>query len=72
MPAKVTSEQVWREIEKRSFAVLGFVTPRGEARTAGIIYTVRDRQVYIVTGRDSWKARQPEGRPTNAQTSAPM
>ena len=51
MPANITTDQVWREVEKRSFAVLGYVTPKGEARTAGIVYTVRDRQVYIVTGR---------------------
>jgi hypothetical protein len=57
MPANITTEQVWRELEKRSFAVLGFVTARGEARTAGIVYTVRDRQLYITTGGDSWKAR---------------
>jgi hypothetical protein len=37
MPANVTTADVWRHVEKQSFAVLGFVTPRGEARTAGII-----------------------------------
>ena len=57
MPAKITTEQVWREVEKRAFAVLGFVTAHGEARTAGIVYAVRERQLYITTGRDSWKAR---------------
>jgi|SRR6516225_213222 hypothetical protein len=57
MPANITTEQVWRELEKRSFAVLGFVTARGEARTAGIVYSVRDRQLYITTDRNSWKAR---------------
>lgn len=57
MPANITSEQVWREVSKRNFAVLGFVTSRGEARSAGVVYTVRDRNVYIVTDRDSWKVR---------------
>lgn len=57
MPVNLTTEQVWRELEKRSFAVLGCVTPRGEARTAGIVYTIRDRQIYLTTGRNSWKAR---------------
>lgn len=57
MAAELTSEQVWREVAKRSFAVLGFVTSRGAARTAGIVYLVRDRELYITTGRDSWKAR---------------
>lgn len=57
MPANITTEQVWREVERRLFAVLGYVTPQGEARTVGIVYTVRDRQLYIVTGKDTWKAR---------------
>src|SRR5215470_3610979 len=57
MPANLTSEQVWREVEKRSFAILGFVTPRAEARTAGIVYAVRDHDLYITTWRNSWKAR---------------
>jgi pyridoxamine 5'-phosphate oxidase-like protein len=57
MPANITTEQVWREVEKRSFAVLGYTTPRGEARTVGIVYAVRDREIYLVTGKDSWKAR---------------
>lgn len=57
MPANITSDQVWRELEKRSFAVLGYVTPRGEARTTGIVYAVRDREIYITTSRKAWKSR---------------
>ena len=57
MPANLTTDQVWRAVEKGFFAVLGYVTPRGEARTVGIVYTVRDRQVYLITGRAAWKAR---------------
>ncbi len=57
MPADITSDQVWRELEKRSFAVLGYVTPRGEARTVGIVYTVLERQIYITTSPNAWKAR---------------
>lgn len=57
MPATVTTAEVWREVEKRFCGVLGFVTPRGEARTAGIGYAVKDRNVYIVTGQNSWKVR---------------
>ena len=57
MPASVTTAEVWREVNKRFFAVLGFVTTRGEARTAGICYTVKDLTIYIVTGRNTWKIR---------------
>jgi hypothetical protein len=57
MPARITSEKVWREIRKRSFAVLAFVTPKSEARSAGIVYTARDRDIYIATDTKSWKTR---------------
>lgn len=57
MPATLTSEQVWREVEKHMFAVLGFVTARGEARTTGIVYLARDRHIYITTWKDAWKAK---------------
>jgi hypothetical protein len=57
MPATLTSEQVWREVEARSFGVLGFVTARGGARTTGIVYLARDRHIYITTWKDAWKAK---------------
>ncbi len=57
MAAPVTTDSVWNAMERQLFAVLGFVTPKGEARTAGIVYIVRSRLIYIGTGRDSWKAR---------------
>lgn len=57
MPASITTELVWTEIEKQLFAVLSYVTPTGEARSAGIVYVVRDRKLYIGTGTDSWKAK---------------
>jgi hypothetical protein len=57
MPADVTTDQVWREVEKQMFAVLGMVTARGESRTAGIVYVVEDRELYIGSGKSSWKAR---------------
>ena len=57
MPATITTEEVWRQVEKHFFAVLAFVTARGEARSAGIDYTVRDREIYILTGSNSWKVR---------------
>ncbi len=40
MAAAPSTDLVWREIRKQMFAVLGFVAPRGEARTAGIVYAV--------------------------------
>jgi hypothetical protein len=57
MPAAITTALVWSEIERRLFAVLSYVTPRGEARSAGVVYVVRDGRLYIRTDTDSWKAR---------------
>ena len=57
MTQKLTSTQVWDELKKELFAVLGMVTADGEARTVGIVYTVDDKKLYIGTGTSSWKAR---------------
>jgi hypothetical protein len=54
---QLSPDQVWQVIEKELFAVLGMVTSHGEARTAGVVYVVRDHKLYVVTGRDTWKAR---------------
>lgn len=63
MPIQLTSGQVWQAIEKELFAVIGFVTARQEARTVGIVYVVRDRKLYVATGKDTWKARHIIGNP---------
>ena len=55
--ADLTTDQVWAEIEKNLFAVLGMVTAKNEARTAGIVYIVHDRKLYISTLKDAWKTR---------------
>ena len=63
MPVEVTTDQVWDEIDKRLFAVMGMVTSRGEARTAGIVYTVKDRKLYIGTSKHAWKTRHVQRNP---------
>ncbi|MDH3622452.1 MAG: pyridoxamine 5'-phosphate oxidase family protein [Myxococcales bacterium] len=57
MPAPVTSDLVWREIEKRSFAVLSYVNPKGQARSSGIVYVPIDRVLYVRVATESWKAK---------------
>ena len=57
MPAQITTDQVWKEVEKQIFAVLGMVTTKGEARTAGIVYIARGREIYIGTSKGAWKTR---------------
>lgn len=53
----VTTEQVWRQLAKCSFAVVSHVTPAGDPRSSGVMYAVADRTLYVVVAPDSWKAR---------------
>jgi hypothetical protein len=55
--ARLTTEQVWHQVTKASFAVLSHVTPAGEPRTSGVLYKTIGRRLYVVTAPDSWKAR---------------
>ena len=54
----LSTEQVWKELEKDSFAVISYVTPAGKPRTSGVEYAVVGRHLYVVTDPTSWKARQ--------------
>lgn len=54
---QLTSEQVWQEVEKQMFAVLGMVTAEGQARTVGIVYVAHDRTIYISSQKSAWKTR---------------
>jgi hypothetical protein len=53
MKLQLASEQVWAAINKELFAVLGMVTKKNEARTVGVVYAVRDRRLYVGTGRET-------------------
>lgn len=57
MTYQLTSIQVWREIERNNFGVLGMVTPDGESRTVGIMYVVDDRKLYIGAQTTAWKTK---------------
>jgi nitroimidazol reductase NimA-like FMN-containing flavoprotein (pyridoxamine 5'-phosphate oxidase superfamily) len=61
--ANLTSEQIWSELKKEIFAVLGMVTSKGEARTVGVVYIAHDHKIYISTGKETWKARHVRGNP---------
>ena len=71
MSLQLTSEQVWQEIEKELFAVLGMVTAGQESRTVGIVYIVRNRKLYIATGKGTWKARHIRNNP-NVSITIPI
>jgi hypothetical protein len=68
MPASLTTQQVWREVERASFAVLGMVSARGHARSAGIVYMVRDRHLFFGSDRSAWKVRHIQGNPNVSLT----
>lgn len=55
--ARLTSEQVWKKVAAGSFAVIGYVTPRGEPRASGVVYKTLGRRLYVAVAPDSWKAR---------------
>jgi hypothetical protein len=54
----LTTERVWNEIEKTSFAVISYVTPAGKPRSSGVMCAAAHCRLYVVTAPDSWKARQ--------------
>ena len=54
----VTREVVWDAVEDATFAVLSWVNDRCEPRSAGVVYTVHERHLYVATDSESWKARQ--------------
>ena len=71
MTTQISSETIWEAIEKEMFAVLGMVTSKGEARTVGVVYVVRDRKLYIGTNTDAWKTRHIAGNP-NVSITIPI
>jgi hypothetical protein len=63
VPLPTSSEEIWPFIEKWPFAVLSFVTPSAESRSAGVMYKVKDRVLYVLTGPETWKARHIQANP---------
>jgi hypothetical protein len=54
---RLTTEQVWHQLAKASFAVLSHVTPAGKPRSSGVVYKTFGRQLYVVVAPDGWKAK---------------
>jgi hypothetical protein len=55
--SRLTTEQVWHQVAKASFAVLSQVTAAGEPRSSGVLYKTIGRRLYVAVAPDSWKAR---------------
>lgn len=56
-PRRVSTERVWRELTRVSFAVVSYVTPSGEPRSSGVVFTISGRHMYVAVAPNSWKAR---------------
>jgi hypothetical protein len=63
-----TADEIWPYIEKWPFGVLSFVTPKGESRSAGVMYQVSDRVLYVMTGESTWKVRHIRSNPNVSMT----
>ncbi|HEX3299709.1 MAG TPA: hypothetical protein VHW68_06310 [Actinomycetota bacterium] len=55
--SRLTADDVWRAIEKRSFGIVGYETPKGDPRTSGVVYQAAHRRLYVAVEPDGWKAR---------------
>ena len=55
--ARVTSEQVWRALDRASFGVLAYTTPTGIPRSSGVVYKMLGKRLFTAVAPDSWKAR---------------
>jgi nitroimidazol reductase NimA-like FMN-containing flavoprotein (pyridoxamine 5'-phosphate oxidase superfamily) len=63
MPAPVTSDSIWKVLSGETFAVIAWVSPNGAARSAGVIYQVRDGRLLIGAEDTSWKVRHIRSNP---------
>lgn len=68
--AELTTDDVWRVIEKQNFMVVGMVSARGEARTAGVMPYTLDRTLWFTTSDEEWKARHIAAHPDVSVTVA--
>lgn len=61
--AEVTAAQVWREIARQPFSVLGMATARGHGRTVGLVHAVHDGALWYLTSAGEAKVGHVRGHP---------
>ncbi|MGW4928896.1 pyridoxamine 5'-phosphate oxidase family protein [Agromyces sp. NPDC004153] len=64
----ITSEAVWDAIAGENFMVIGMVSARGEARTAGVMHHVHEGRLWFTTNDREWKARHIAANPSVSVT----
>lgn len=53
----ISCAEVWATLRRQQFAVVGMVNQRGQARTAGVVYTTHDERVWFATWSAEWKSK---------------
>lgn len=66
--ADITTDDVWRAIARENFMVIGMVSARGRARTAGVMHHVHDGRLWFTTNDREWKAKHIAGDPSVSVT----
>ncbi|WP_136708240.1 pyridoxamine 5'-phosphate oxidase family protein [Agromyces sp. H66] len=64
----ITSDEVWQAIARENFMVIGMVSARGEARSAGVMHHVHDGVIWFTTNEREWKARHVAANPAVSVT----
>ncbi|MCD2443630.1 pyridoxamine 5'-phosphate oxidase family protein [Agromyces sp. SYSU K20354] len=64
----LTSETVWNAIRSANFMVVGMVSAKGEARTAGVMHHVDGGRLWFTTNDREWKARHIAANPAVSVT----
>lgn len=59
----VRTAQIWAELGKQVFAVVGMVSARGHGRTVGIVPTVQDGELWFLSTDGEWKIRHLRANP---------
>jgi hypothetical protein len=54
----LTTGDVWRRLERASFAILAHADPSGEPRSSGVVYGTAGRRLYVAVAPSSRKARE--------------
>ena len=64
----LTTEQVWKALDRSFFGVLAFANRDGHPRTTGVCYTVEGRSLYVSTDKGMWKVRHIAANPNVSMT----
>lgn len=67
----VSRDQIWSALRRCRFVVVGMVTARGQARTAGVVPHVYEGQLWFGSRATQWKVRHIAANP-HVSVTAPI